>query len=204
MDDFLRGFHRDKQFDQPVYLEVFIEKNTLANVARPICREYYVPLMPGRGFAGPSIWYRMANRFYASGKDRMVLLVVSDYDPEGLALARDTIRSLRDLWEIPIDYHRVGVIAEQIEEQGLFEDYSPAKEDSANWQAFVDETGSDRTWECEALDPEYLQEQLREAILANMNLEIFRASQAKEIEDIKLIQETRAEIARGFLDAPKK
>ena len=45
-------------------------------------------------------------------------------DPEGLALAKDAIRSLRDLWEIPIDYHRVGVTKEQIEKQGLFEDYS--------------------------------------------------------------------------------
>ena len=67
-------------------------------------------------------------------------------------------------------------------------------------QAFVEETGSDRTWECESLDPEYLQEQLRAAILANMNLEIFEAAQAREIDDIKLIQETRAEIARGFIE----
>ena len=45
----------------------------------------------------------------------MVLLVVSDYDPEGLALARDAIRSLRDLWRIPIAYHRVAVRQAQIE-----------------------------------------------------------------------------------------
>ena len=119
MERFLLGYHRDKQFDQPVYLEVLIEKNTLLNITRPVCREYYVPVTSGRGFAGPSVWYRMANRFAASKKERMVLLVVSDYDPEGLALARDAIRSLRDLWEIPIDYHRVALTREQIDDDEL-------------------------------------------------------------------------------------
>ena len=74
----------------------------------------------------------MANRFAASKKERMVLLVVSDYDPEGLALARDAIRSLRDLWEIPIDYHRVALTREQIDEQELYEDFNPPKEKSKN------------------------------------------------------------------------
>jgi hypothetical protein len=54
MERFLLGYHCDKQFDQPVYLEVLIEKNTLLNITRPVCREYYVPVTSGRGFAGPS------------------------------------------------------------------------------------------------------------------------------------------------------
>jgi hypothetical protein len=45
-------------------------------------------------------------------------------------LARDAVRSLRDLWYIPIDYHRVAVTRKQIDEQELYEDYNPAKEDS--------------------------------------------------------------------------
>jgi hypothetical protein len=36
-----------------------------------------------------------------------------------------------------------------------------------------------------------------------MNMEIFHAAQVKEPEDIKIIHETRAEIARGFLDTPE-
>ena len=60
--------------------------------------------------------------------------------------------------------------------------------------------GSDHIWECEALEPEYLRKQLRGAIEANMNMEIFHAAVAKEIEDSKIIHETRNEIARGFLD----
>lgn len=200
MENFLRGFHRDKQFDQPVHLVLLYEKNTLASIVRPVCKEYYIQMEPSRGFGGPSLWYRMANKFHARGKGRMVLLVLSDYDPEGLALARDAIRSLRDLWGIPVEYHRVGVTNTQIREQKLYQDFNPAKPDSTHLAAFIEETDGTRTWECEALDPEYLQGQLRDAVLANMNLEIFAAAQAREIEEIKLIQETRAEIARGFTE----
>ena len=114
MEEFLLGYNRDKQYDQPVHIELLIEKNTLVNIARPICWRYYVPMTSGRGFAGPSIWRKMAERFEDSGKKRMTLLIVSDYDPEGFVLADDAIRSLRDLWELPIDYHRVAVTKQQI------------------------------------------------------------------------------------------
>ena len=48
MERFLLGYHRDKQFDQSVYLEVLIEKNTLLNITSPVCREYYVPMTSGQ------------------------------------------------------------------------------------------------------------------------------------------------------------
>jgi hypothetical protein len=179
MENFLLGYNLDKWVDQPVYLEALVEKNTLLSIARPVCREYYLPMTSGRGFSGPSTCYQIASRFKRSGKKSMVLLVVSDYDPKGLALAKDAIRSLRDLWGIRISYHHVAVTEEQIEEQDLEQDFNPAKSESKNLQAFIEETGSDHTWECEALDPEYPQDQLRDAIEANMNLEILEVNQER-------------------------
>jgi hypothetical protein len=198
MEGFLLGYNRDKHFDQPIHSEVLLEKNTLINVTQSICYRFYVSWTSGRGFAGPSIWRKMAERFHESGKKRMALLVVSDYDPEGLALAKDAIRSLRDLWKLPVDYHRVGVTRKQIEDPRLQQNYNPAKKKSKNYKAFLKETGSDKTWECEALDPDYLRNQLKMALEANMNIEIFKAAQAKEIEDTKEIHRLRTEIAKGF------
>ena len=200
MRRFLLGYHRDKQRDQPKHIEVLFEKNTLTNIVVPVCDQYYVQWTSGRGFAGPSIWRKMADRFADSCKERMVLLIISDYDPEGFALADDALRSLRDLWDVPVDYQRVGVTAEQIKELKLQQDFNPAKKDSPNLKAFIKRTGSQRTWECEALDPEYLRGQLRTAIEANMNLNIFKTTQALEIEDSKEIHRLRREIAGGFQD----
>ena len=158
MERFLLGYHRDKQRDQPKHIEVLFEKNTLTNIVAPVCDQYYVQWTSGRGFAGPSIWRKMAERFADSCKERMVLLIISDYDPEGFALADDALRSLRDLWDVPVDYQRVGVTAEQIKALKLQQDFNSAKKDSPNLKAFIERTGSDQTWECEALDPEYLRD----------------------------------------------
>jgi hypothetical protein len=197
MDRFLLGYHRDKQRDQPKHIEV-LEKNTLTNIVVPVCDDYYAHWTSGRGFAGPSIWRKIAERFDYSCKKEMTLLIVSDYDPEGFGLADDAIRSLRDLWHVPIDYHRVGVTREQIKALRVQEDFNALKESSPLDKAFIERTGSDKTSECEALDPEYTRNQLRAAIEANMNMEIFKATQALEIEDSKEIHRLRTEIARAF------
>ena len=169
---FLRGYVLDKQRSQPIHIEALAEKNTLLAIMRPVCKRYNVPLTSGRGFAGPSIWRKMARRFHASGKKRFALLVASDFDPEGFELADDAIRSLRDLWRVPVDYFRIAVTREQIDELDLAQDFNPAKESSPRYKAFVERTGSDKSWECEALPPEYLRDELEKAINANMNAEI--------------------------------
>ena len=198
MSEFLLGYNRIKQYDQPIHIEMLIEKNTLMNIVRPICWKYYVPITSGRGFAGPSVWRKMAERFQDSEKKSMALLIVSDYDPEGLRLADDAIKSLRDLWELPIKYYRVGVTKEQIKELNLPNDFNPGKMTSNNLEWFRAKTGTTKTWECEALEPEYLRDQVRQAIEANMNMETFTANQAKEFADTKEIHRIRTEIAKSF------
>jgi len=200
MENFLLGYNRDKQKSQPKHIEVFVEKNTLLGVVRDVCRDYYVPLTSGRGFAGPSIWRKMSERFDNSGKEEMVLVVISDFDPEGLELADDAIRSLRDLWNVPINYARVAVTEEQIEEHDLAEDFNPAKETSPRYQSFIDRTGDDKTWECEALELDYLQEELTRVIEENMNMEIFEKEQELEESDTEEIHRVRSELARNFGD----
>jgi hypothetical protein len=197
-DNFLLYYNRNKQHEQPFHIEVLYEKNTLRNILRPVCREYYVPMTSGRGFAGPSVWRKMAMRFEESGKEQMSLLIVSDYDPEGFELADDAIRSLRDIWDVPINYHRVGVTRDQIDELQLHNDFNPAKENSTRYQNFVDRTGGEWTWECEALPPEYLRDELRSAIEENMNMEIFDEDVAREEEDVEEIHRLRQEIASGW------
>ena len=48
-----------------------------------------------------------------------------------LELADDAIRSLEQLWGIPIDGHRIAVTREQIEEMDLLDDFNPAKTESS-------------------------------------------------------------------------
>lgn len=195
VDGFLCGYHLDRQLGQPRHIEVLGEKNTLLQIVKPICREYYVPLSLGRGYGSIPTWRAMAQRFERSGKDAMTLIVASDYDPEGFDLADDAIRSLRDLFHVPVDYHRVAVEREQIDQLNLASDFNPAKESSSRLRSFIERTGGDQTWELEALPPDFLREQLRAAIEANMDMDIYRNLLDQEQEDAEYLQEARWEIA---------
>ena len=198
MENFLCGYHYNRQLDQPRHIEVFGEKNTLIQILKPVCSEFYVPLSLGRGYCSLPVWLDIANRFKKSGKKAMTLIVCSDYDPEGLDLGDDAIRTLRDLWGIPVDYHRVAVNREQIDDLGIAEDFNPAKESSSRFNAFVERTGGEETWELEALPPQYLQDLVREAILENMDGEIYEGTVDREENDAEELQRIRLEIVDSF------
>lgn len=196
MKNFLAGYHRDRQQDQPRHLEILGEKNTLMSVLKKVSHEYYVPLSLARGFCSIPVWRDMAERFQRSGKKSMVLLIVSDYDPEGLELADDAIRSLRrSPWKIPVEGHRVAVERSQIDELGLAEDFNPAKETSSRLKSFVGRTGGRETWECEALPPGYLLEQVKAAVEANMDMEVFRQIVSQEKSDCEELFQIKQQIA---------
>jgi hypothetical protein len=83
LDDFLKGYYRDLLQSQPNHIEIVGEKNTIDNIIRPVALEYCIPLTLGRGYASLPPRYEMARRFRRSGKERLILLVLSDFDPEG-------------------------------------------------------------------------------------------------------------------------
>ena len=125
----------------------------------------------------------------------MTLIIVSDYDPEGFELADDAIRSLRDLWDIPIEGHRIAVTRDQIDELDLASDFNPAKDTSKNYDKFVDRTGGDESWECEALSPDYLIDQVKAAIESNMNMDIYNQIDEDEQADCDHLWEVKQSIA---------
>ena len=198
MNRFLVGYRRDLQQDQPVHIEVVGEKNTLLRILQPVCKEYCVPLTLSRGYGTTPIWREIAYRFRKSGKTSLVLIVASDFDPEGLDLAKDATRSLRDVWELNVHYHRLAVSRDQIDQLDLSEDFNPAKKSSTRFKSFVGETGSEHTWELEALPPEYLQNQLRSAIESNMDMDLYQAAIEQEREEASELKRIRNELIRNL------
>ena len=193
---FLDGFHRNKQDDQPRYIHVFGEKNTIMRRIERACEPYGVPFCIGRGFCSIPVWRDIAEQFERSGKKRMTLIIVSDYDPEGLELADDAIRSL-GLHIDPslIDGMRVAVTPEQIEELELAEDFNPAKTEGSRYKAFVKRTGSNKTWEVDVLPAQYTIDCIQAAIEANMDLEIYNRICDQEEEDCEKLCRIRGQIA---------
>jgi len=198
MDGFLVGYHRHRQLDQPRHIECLGEKNTLLQILKPVCESYYVPLSLGRGYGSIPIWRDMAHRFQQSDKNAMTLIIASDYDPEGLDLADDGVRTLRDLWGVPVDYFRIAVTREQIDELDLVNDFNPAKITSSRLESFIVTTRGEKTWELEALPPEYIQDQLRAAIEANMDMDIYEQTVEQEQRDAEEIADFRRQLVEDF------
>jgi hypothetical protein len=113
--------------DQPVYVEMAVEKMDLRHLFEPICAAYRVPIFPLRGWcdlnARAKTMRRMQNR-EAQGK-QLVLLYCGDLDPGGLQISGFLKKNLADLtpavgWSpdaLTID--RFGLNVDFVEQQGL-------------------------------------------------------------------------------------
>jgi hypothetical protein len=127
--------------------------------------------------------HKIAKHYRRSKKDRLILLVVSDLDPAGDAIAEDLVKSLqRDFRIHSVEAYKVALTIDQVEDYNL-EPSMEAKEDSPTYQAFVDRYGITDAYELEALDPADLQEILTDAIEEVLDLEAYNAELEAERQD---------------------
>ena len=158
-----RGFKRNLMRTQPNHIELIGEKNTIASILDPVAADYAIPLTIARGYCSLSPRYDVAQRFEGSGKENLVLLIVSDFDPEGEDIARSFARSMRDDFDI-VNPHliKVALTLEQVKQYNLPPN-AEAKPTSSRYKNFVEKNGKD-VFELEALPPETLQQITRQAI----------------------------------------
>ncbi len=181
-DSFLKGYWRDLMQSQPHHIEIVGEKNTIASIINPVSSYYTIPMTIMRGFCSLPPRYHIAERFQRSGKDRLVLLIASDFDPDGEEIAHSLAMSMRDDFGItnvlPI---KVALDAQQVQRFNL-PPAMEAKESSANYSKFTSKHGAN-VYELEALKPEDLQLVLHEAIEKVIDMEAFNAEKAQEKQD---------------------
>jgi hypothetical protein len=198
-EELCRGYWRDLQQSQPNHIEVIVEKNTVAGICRSTCGNYCVPMTSGRGFCSLPPRHAIAERYRKSGKHRLILLIVSDFDPEGESIAESLARSMRDDFNIRrVSATKVALTAKQIEEYELPPEMT-AKEGSSRSKKFVERHG-ENVWELEALPPETLQQLLDEAIRSVMDIDAYnREVEAEQADAIKIegVRRTVAETLRG-------
>jgi hypothetical protein len=163
LDGFLKGYYRDLVQSQPNQIEIVGEKNTIENLIQSVAMEYCIPYTIGRGYSCLDRRHRMKERFRQSGKEKLVVLILSDFDPEGEDIAHSFARSMRDDFGIenivPI---KVALTHEQVVQMKL-PPQMKAKKTSSRYAKFAEKHGDD-VFELEAVPPERLQKILREAI----------------------------------------
>ncbi len=184
------GYCRDLMQSQPHHVEIVVEKNTVYNIVRPVAAEFCISVVSGRGFCSLDRRKRMADRFAKSGKRKLIVLLVTDFDPEGEEIAESFARSMRDDFDIDeIHAIKVALTYKQVKANKL-PNANPVKESSSNAKRFIAKYGKE-TFELEALRPEHLQQIVRDSVLGVIDVDAFNREVDAEKYDSAQIQATR-------------
>lgn len=190
LDGMFTNYWRDLQRSQPNHIEILVEKNTVEPIVRPVAEKYCIPITSGRGFCSLPPRAAMAERYGESGKDQLVILIVSDFDPDGEEIAHSFARSMRDDFGIAsIVPVKVALNHKQVAEFELHPNLQ-AKETSSRYQSFVDQYGTD-VFELEALSPDALQSVVHEAIDSVIDTDAFNAELDAEKSDAAWLHDQR-------------
>ena len=150
-------YRKDIWENQDYYVEVWVEKEALANVVRRVANELDVPYFCCRGYVSQSEMWSAAQRFIAkqeAGKD-VVLIHLGDHDPSGIDMSRD-IEERLVLFGVDtfmFNFRRIALNMEQIEE--FAPPPNPAKLTDSRCGSYISKYG-DESWELDALEPKVI------------------------------------------------
>jgi len=199
LDSFLVNYRRDLLQGQDDHIVVIAEKNTVKNNLEPVCKRYCVPMLVARGYPDIGSRHWLVKNFEKSGKRRLVILFITDHDPEGIDITHSFNQSLCEdfgIDEANVLPKRVALTYADALRLGL----SPntAKESSARKNSYLCRTGSKGCWELESLEPAHLQKLLGEAIESCLDMEKFTSQTESEKKECIELQ-AQAVCVKEFL-----
>ncbi len=204
VDGFLTGYRRNLMQSQGVHIELLCEKNTIYHMVLRVAEKYQIPTSSGRGFNSIDPWHDLCVRYKNSGKKRLIVIVLSDYDPEGEQIPQVGGRTIRDDFFVPATDFKIikaGVTREQITRYKL-PSQNFAKESSGNLKWFVERNGGDdAVYELEALPPEGMLGDLDQIIRSVIDIELFNKEVAIEKEESRFLvaaKKTAANALKGL------
>ncbi len=189
---FLRGYRRNLMQSQPHHIEVIGEKNTVRSTLKPIADKYGIPLTTARGFSSATPRRDVMTRFKASGKDKLIILALTDFDQSGEQICHSFCASLRDDFGVKnhkMELLKVALNQEQVDRFSLPYDATAKKTDSKA-KKFTEKHGK-YVWELEALPLPVLQSELQTAIDSVLDVKAFNHELEMEAENAVEIDAAR-------------
>jgi len=167
-------FYRRALWDaQPVYVEVWLEKDALAGVLMEETAPWDVPLMVTRGYPSISYLYEAAEAIADRGKPAH-LYYLGDHDPSGVDISRNVEVRLRELApKAEIHFERIAVTPAQIREWRL--PTRPTKQTDSRARRFVGESV-----EVDAIPARELRTLVRERIEHHVDRRVLETTYAVE------------------------
>lgn len=203
----LYAYRRPRWADQPIYVELWVEKDALAGVLSPIANEYHVTLMVNRGYSSASAMYEASKRFM-HGRNQAesefydplrrerpaILFYLGDHDPSGEDMVRDVRDRLERFGVQDLTVQKIALTMAQVEE--FQPPPNPAKMSDSRARAYVAKHGR-VSWEVDALPPEELQRIIRRELDGVVDMTAMEAVKATEEKDKERLRVAVAKLMKG-------
>lgn len=148
-------YMRDTWLRQDYHVEVWVEKEALANVVGRVAEELDVSYFCCRGYVSQSEMWSTAQRFiqYEKMGKSCVIIHLGDHDPSGIDMSRDIKERLKLFGVKALIFRRIALNFDQI---SLYNPPpNPAKTTDSRYTSYIDKYG-DESWELDALEPKVL------------------------------------------------
>jgi len=155
---------------QPEYVEVWVEKEALADVISRTSGRWDVTSFACKGYTSQSSMHTAARRLRAREAEgrKVTVIHLDDHDPSGVDMTRDIQDRLR-MFRSSARVDRIALNMDQI--IALDPPPSPAKITDPRARDYIERYG-DESWELDAIDPAALDGLVERAILSHLDLDL--------------------------------
>jgi hypothetical protein len=192
LQSFMQDYYRDLMQSQPNHVEILVEKNTIAPIVESVAMKFCIPMTSGRGYSSLPPRYQMAQRFKRSGAEQLILIIVSDFDPDGERIAESFARSMRDDFELTVHPIKAALTYSQTQEFDLPCGMDVDAKSSVNKKWFQGKYGDAEAFEADALEPARLQTIVRNVIESVIDVDAFNHEVEAEKADAAYLEGLRS------------
>jgi len=169
----------DKWSDQPLRVEVWVEKDALRGVVSRVCSELDLDHFSCRGYPSLTAMWEASERLsqYQGKGKQPVILHLGDHDPSGIDMSRDIEHRLLRL-RVKTEVKRIALNRDQVDALGLVP--NPTKEKDSRSADYIRQHGYE-SWELDALPPEYISDLIRDEVARLRDDDLY--SQRESLEE---------------------
>jgi hypothetical protein len=179
---------------QKTRVEVWVEKDAAIGTITAVCKELRVPYGSTRGYHSTSSVKEGASRIFdvlTGGDQRLLALHLADHDPSGWDMTRDLRDRLREIvtadlgrrilhtggfgapgdalaegsiwYDENVEIRRLALNLDEVDALDLLP--QPLKSTDTRTKGYIAATRRTEAWELDALEPDYLADLIRDAVL---------------------------------------
>ena len=171
----------DKWKDQPLRVEVWVEKDALRGVVGQVCSELDLDHFSCRGYPSwTSLWEASTRLLQAHDEGQhSVILHLGDHDPSGIDMSRDIQDRLSRLG-VSAELKRIALTRHQVDTLGLVPSFAKFKDSRA--KDYISKHGHE-SWELDALEPAFISDLIRGEVALLRDDDLYSQRESTEEQD---------------------